>query len=109
MQVNQAGTATYFARHLHNNNHSPSSSELHNSHKRLNLLSSKLNNSNSSNSSSSREYHQQHSPNNQQTNKMINKRSSNRQISPAVVATNSRHLAYVPTAICSSRRMATEV
>jgi hypothetical protein len=107
MQVNQAGTATYFARHLRNNNHSPFSSELHNSHKRLNLLSSKLSNSNSSNNS--REYHRQHSPNNQQINKTTNKRSSNRQISPAVVATNSRHLVYVPMATCSSRQTATEV
>lgn len=103
MLVNQAGIATYFASHLHSN-HSPSSSELHNSHKRPNLPSS---NSNSSNNS--REYHRRPSPSNQQTNKMSNKPSSQRQISQAVVAMSSRHLVYVPTASCLSRRTAMEV
>jgi hypothetical protein len=104
MLASQAGTATYFASHLHSNR-SPSNSELlnnHNSHKRLNLPSS-----NSNNNSSSKEYHPRPCPNNQQINKMSNKPSSQRQISQAVAVTSSRHSVYVPTASCSNRRTAT--
>ena len=100
--VNQAGTVTYSASHLHSSN-SLFNSELHNSHKRLNLLSS------NSSSNNSREYRRRPSPNNQQTNKTTNKRSSQRQISQTVVAMSSRHLAYVPMASCLSRQMAMEV
>ena len=107
--VNQAGTVTYSASHLHSSN-SLFNSERHNSHKRLNLLSNNSSSSSSSNNNNnSREYHPRRSPNNQQTNKTTNKRSSQRRISQAVAAMSSRHLVYVPTASYSSKQMAMEV